>query len=258
MSAESDIDTPDETGDAPMPEADRRGHKPRERRCVASGDVRDPDMMVRYVLSPDAQVVADALGKLPGRGAWVSADAGSLRQAVKRGGFNRGFKTKVKPDADRLVEQTRAQLRRRLLGQLTMARKAGRLVFGESGVREPASRGDVALRIEASDGAPDGRGKLRTLSLATARELSEQGIKRPDPAVIGCFTAEEIGTALGRNPVVHAAMIAGPMVEAVKITARKLSGFEPMVPSDWSDARHEIALEPPPQPPPRKRPAKSG
>lgn len=239
MSAESDIATPDPSGD-------KRGHKPRERRCLATGEVRDPDMMVRYVLSPDGQVVADALGKLPGRGAWVSADAELLRQAVTKGGFNRGFKTKVKVDADALIDQTRTQLRRRLLGQMTMARKAGRLVFGESGVKEPAARGDVALRIEASDGAADGRGKLRTLSLATARELSSQGIKRPDPAVIGCFSAEEIGRALGRDPVVHAAFLAGPMVRDVRVTARKLSGFDALVPQDWSDARHEIALEPPP------------
>ncbi|GLQ20778.1 DNA-binding protein [Algimonas porphyrae] len=202
--------------------------------------------MVRYVLSPDGAVVADALGKLPGRGCWVSADADALRQAVQKGGFNRGFKTKVSADADVLIDQTRTQLRRRLLGQLTMARKAGRLVFGETGVREPASRGDVAIRIEATDGAPDGRGKIRTLSLATAREMSSQGVKRPDPPVIGCFTAAEIGQALGRDPVVHAAIISGPMVGEVKITAQKLAGFEPLLPPTWSDARHEIALEPPP------------
>ncbi|WP_298915092.1 RNA-binding protein [uncultured Algimonas sp.] len=239
MSAESDI------VEEPAP-ADRRGHKPSERRCVASGAVRDPSAMVRYVLSPDGDVVADVYGKLPGRGAWVTAAEEPVRTAVQKGGFNRGFKAKVRADADALVAQTRTQLRRRLLGQLTMARKAGRLVFGEAGVREPAARGDVALRIEASDGAADGRGKLRTLSLATARELSEQGLRRPDPPVVGCFTAEEIGAALGRDPVVHAALLAGPMVADIMAGARRLAGFEPLVPPDWSDARHEIRLEPPP------------
>lgn len=205
--------------------------------------MRDPDAMVRYVLSPDGEVVADVYGKLPGRGAWVSADEAALRQAVSKGGFNRGFKSKAKADADALVEQTRAQLRRRMLGQLTMARKAGRLVFGEAGVREPAARGDVAIRIEASDGAADGRGKLRTLSLATARELSAQGVRRPDPPVVGCFTAQEIGTALGRDPVVHAAVLAGPMVGDILASARRLAGFEPLVPQGWTDRAHEIPLE---------------
>ena len=244
-SAASDIPVPNEA-ETSLSGEDKRGHKPRERRCVATGAARDPDSMIRFVLSPDGELFADVFGKLPGRGAWVSADAKLLRQAVERGGFNRGFKTKVKADADALVEQTHQQLRRRFLGQLTMARKAGRLVFGEAGVREPAARGDVALRIEARDGAADGRSKLRTLSLATARELTDLGQKRPDPAVIGCFSAQESGTALGRDPVVHAAILSGPMVADIKATARKLSGFEPLVPSDWSDARHEIKLEPPP------------
>lgn len=209
---------------------------------MALGQSRDPAYMVRFVQSPDGEIVADAFQKLPGRGVWVSSDEGLLRQAVQRGGFARGFKTKVKIDADALVEQTRTQLSRRLLGQMTMARKAGRLVFGEAAVREAASRGDVGLRIEASDGAADGRSKLRTLSLATAREL-----EREDPAVIGCFTAAEIGTALGRDPVVHAAMLVGPMLSELHWGARRLAGYVPMVPKAWDDRDHEVPVEPPPK-----------
>ena len=201
---------------------------------MASGRVGDPDAMVRFVRSPDGAVVADVFGKLPGRGVWVSADAESLRRAVKIGAFARGFKAKVKPDADALVAQTHAGLRRQVLRHLTMARKAGRLAFGETGVREAAARGEVALRVEARDGAAKGRGKLRTLSLATAREL-----ERPDPLVVGAFMAEEIGEALGREPVVHAALLAGPMVRQLKQAANRLAGFEPMVPPDWPDAHHE-------------------
>jgi predicted RNA-binding protein YlxR (DUF448 family) len=201
--------------------------------------------MVRFVMSPDNAVVADVYEKLPGRGVWVTADADLLRGAIKRGAFNRGFKAKVQIDADALVEQTHQQLRRHLLGQFTMARKAGRLAYGQTGVREVAAKGEVAIRIEASDGASDGRSKLRTLSLATARELD-----RDDPPVIGCFTAEEIGSALGRSPVVHAALTSGKMVKAVRRSAKRLSGFEPMVPRYWDDIQHEFSLEPPPEEPP--------
>lgn len=207
--------------------------------------MRDPNLMVRFVLSPDNAVVADIYEKLPGRGVWVTAQADQLSEAIKRGGFNRGFKTKVTIDADALMLQTHQQLRRRLLGQLTMARKAGRLAYGQTSVREVAARGEVAIRIEASDGASDGRGKLRTLSVATARELG-----RDDPPVIGCFTAEEIGLALGRSPVVHAAVTSGKMVKAIRRSAKRLSGFEPLVPDHWDDVQHEISLEPPPEEPP--------
>ena len=201
---------------------------------MASGEARDPDGMVRFVLSPDGTVVADVFGKLPGRGVWVSADEAALRAAIAKGGLARGFKAKVRPDADALVAQVRDGLRRALLRQLTMARKAGRLVFGQTAVREAAARGEAALRVEARDGADKGRGKLRTLSLATAREL-----ERPDPAVIGVFTAAEIGEALGREPVVHAALLSGPMVAGLRRSASRLAGFEPLVPPDWPDSVHE-------------------
>ena len=205
---------------------------------MASGRTRDPDEMVRYVRAPDGEVVADVFGKLPGRGVWVSADEGSLRRAVKIKAFNRGFKGASKADADVLVAQTHAGLRRAFLRQLTMARKAGKLVFGDTAVRDMATRGDVALRIEARDGADRGRGKLRTLSLATAREM-----EWPDPKAVGCFTAEEIGEALGRDPVVHAAMSRGPMARKLVDAAARLNGFEPVVPPDWPDAHHEISWD---------------
>ena len=237
MSATSDITASEQ------PFADKRGHKPLERRCVACGEARDPALMVRYAVDPTGKmVVPDVFQKLGGRGVWVTADEASLRKAVKTGGFKRGFKTNVEVDADTIVEQTRQGLSRRLLGQMTMVRKAGRLVFGEHGVREAAASGDVGLRIEASDGAPDGRGKLRTLSFATAREL-----ERTDPPVIGCFTAEQIGQALGRDPVVHAAVKVGPMLSEILWSARRLAGFTVMLPQDWTDKGHDIPVEPPPK-----------
>ena len=39
-----------------------------ERKCIATGEVRPTAGMIRFVLGPDAQIVPDVLGKLPGRG----------------------------------------------------------------------------------------------------------------------------------------------------------------------------------------------
>ena len=72
---------------------DKRGHKPRERRCLASGETRDPLDMVRFVLSPDGVVTPDIARKLPGRGVWVSADRKSLEKTIALKSFSRGFKT---------------------------------------------------------------------------------------------------------------------------------------------------------------------
>ena len=98
---------------------DKRGHKPRERRCLAIGETRDPLDMVRFVLSPDGVVTPDIARKLPGRGVWVSADRKSLEKTIALKSFSRGFKTKAELDGD-LVSLTESLLARRVLGLITI------------------------------------------------------------------------------------------------------------------------------------------
>lgn len=227
----------DPTDAATAPDAvaweDRRGHKTVERRCVASGQIKDPARMVRFVRSPDGVATPDINGKLPGRGVWVSADAASLEKAVKSGGFAKGFKAKTRvPDG--LADMVEALLRRRLLGLITMARKSGKIMLGYDQVKAAAAAGTLAWRIEARDGSEDGRGKIRTLSKAVAREL-----ELPLPSALGCFTARELAEALSRETVVHIGLPRGPMAKSFARDARRLEGFTPLVPTDWPDFAHE-------------------
>lgn len=213
---------------------DRRGHKPLERRCLASGETRDPSEMVRFVLSPEAVVTPDIQGKLPGRGAWVSSDRASLEQVIAKKGFQRGFKGKAVIEGD-LVALTQRLLERRVLGLITMARKASQIAMGSDQVQSMAREVAIAFRIEASDGSQDGRGKIRTLAKAINREL-----ELPDPIVVGCFTAEQIGQALGRESIVHAAIKPGKLAKSLKLDVARLSGFRDLVPADWPDRTHEL------------------
>ena len=43
-----------------------------ERKCIATGEVQPKFGLIRFVVGPDQQIVPDILGKLPGRGIWVS------------------------------------------------------------------------------------------------------------------------------------------------------------------------------------------
>ena len=212
---------------------DKRGHKPLERRCLASGETRDPVDMVRFVLSPDGVVTPDIAGKLPGRGVWVSADRKSLEKTIALKSFGRGFKTKVKVEDD-LVVLTERLLARRLLGLITMARKAGVIAMGFDQVQSMAREAAIAFRIEASDGSKDGRSKIRTLSKAMNREQD-----LPDPIVIGCFTAEEIGKALARDSIVHAAVKPSKLAKTMGFEVKRLSGFRELIPAEWPDIKHE-------------------
>lgn len=212
---------------------DKRGHKGRERRCMASGEVTDIREMVRFVLSPDGIVTPDVLGKLPGRGVWVSADGWSLDKAIKNKAFVRGFKDKaIVPDD--LAGQVEKLLARRALGLLTMALRGGNILMGFDQVRSGARSDVLAWRIEASDGAEDGRGKIRVLTKAMSHELG-----LPMSPVAGCFTTAELGQALGRETMVHAALKPGKLAKTFSSEIARLAGFRNLIPDNWPDKTHE-------------------
>ena len=228
ISPEQDSPEQDEFG------PDRRGHKPLERRCLASGETRDPVSMVRFVLNPAGVVTPDIQGKLPGRGVWVSSDRKSLEKVIAQKSFARGFKGKAKVEDD-LTALTESLLVRRVLGLITMARKAGQIALGFDQVQSMAREAAIAFRIEASDGSKDGRGKIRTLAKAMNREQ-----ELPDPIVVGCFTADEIGQALARDSIVHASIKPGKLAKSLRRDVMRLSGFRELIPMDWPDRAHEI------------------
>ena len=212
---------------------DTRGHKSRERRCVSQNEVRDPRTMIRFVVGPDNTVFADILGKLPGRGAWVTSTREDLEVAIKKGGFKRGFKGNVKIPDD-LEAQVISGLRRHTLSLMGMTKKSGKLFIGFDQVMAAARADALGWRIEATDGAAGARGKIRTLSKAIARE-----VELPLPRVIGCFDSQEIGAVVGRDAITHCAVPHGRLAKSLGFSARRLSGFIPLVPEGWADAQHE-------------------
>jgi len=214
-------------------ELDKRGHKSRERKCVARNEVRDPNDMIRFVVGPENTVYPDILGKLPGRGCWVSASREDLDVAMNKGGFKRGFKGNVNIPDD-LTEQVEAGLRKQTLSLIGMAKKSGKLFIGFDQVMVAARTDALGWRIEASDGAEGSRGKIRTLSKAVARE-----VELALPRVIGCFESSELGAVVGRDAITHCAVPHGRIAKSLGFSAKRLSGFISLVPEGWADAQHE-------------------
>ncbi|MHA6287820.1 RNA-binding protein [Maricaulis sp. CAU 1757] len=194
--------------------------KARERRCVASGQVRDEAELIRLALGPGDQVVPDLAAKLPGRGAWVSADRAMVDLMVRKGLLNRAFGCKVELPDD-LAGLLEAQLAARALSLIGLARRSGDLATGFDAVRLALKGARPAWRLEASDGAADGRSKLDRLTWSAWGEVP----------VAGCFLAEEIGAAAGRGPVVHAAMAQGSQARSFGTVIAKLAGFRDIDPA---------------------------
>jgi hypothetical protein len=192
----------------------------RERRCVATGEIGLEAELLRVGLGPDGRIVPDVAAKLPGRGAWVRADRALVDKAVKKRLFNRAFGQEVGVPDD-LAAHFEALLMARALSLLGLARRAGRLAVGFDAARQALGAVKApAWRIEACDGARDGRAKLdRT---ARGAEL--------DVRVAGCFSADALGAALGRSGIVHAVLAPGPEADGFSTVIGKLAGFREINP----------------------------
>lgn len=182
-----------------------------ERRCIATGETQPATGLIRFVISPDNEVVPDLAEKLPGRGIWVSADRAALEKAVAKNLFARAARQAVKvPEG--LVDMIEAQLAARVVNLISLARKGGQAVAGYEKVKDSLSRGDARVLIQASDGSARGKTKLST---------PERG------DWIGWLTAAELGRAFGRQTVIHMALGDGGLPRRVVDEAAKLKGLRP-------------------------------
>ena len=147
-----------------------------ERRCFVTGDTQPKRGLIRFVVGPKSDVVPDVLGKLPGRGIWVSADRGVLETAIKKRLFARAAKTAAAIPEDLLPEVER-QLARRVVDLVSMSRKSGSAVAGFEKVKGWLADGRAKVLLQASDGSERGKGKLwtpeggRFFGMLTAAEL---------------------------------------------------------------------------------------
>ena len=179
------------------------------RMCAVSRTQRPIDELIRFVVSPAGEVVADIKRKLPGRGLWVTASRNAVAEAVRRHQFSKGFKRDVRAAAT-LAADTENLLVQSAVEALAIAAKAGQVVTGfakvEGALTARQSRIAVRALIHAADGGVDGIRKLNAL----ARQNAENRPETAEFPIITVLTSAELDLALGRSNVVHAALLAGP------------------------------------------------
>lgn len=187
-----------------------------QRRCIVRGESGPTRPLLRFVMAPDGTVVPDLIERLPGRGAWVTAQSDLLAKACARNLFARAFKApaRVPPDLVQTVEQG---LAKRVIEALALARKAGLATAGFDAVKARLKSGRVAALIEAMDGAEGGRAKLRPLA--------------SEAPLVDTLTAEELGLAFGREFVIHAVLDSGGASDRVLREHARLAGFRAAPPA---------------------------
>jgi uncharacterized protein len=175
------------------------------RMCAVSREVRPIDELIRFVVSPQGDIVPDLKRKLPGRGMWITASRQVVAEAVRRHQFTKAFKRDLRIPQT-LPADIDALLVRSVTEALGIAAKASQIVAGFGKVESALREGTVEVLIHASDGAADG---IRKLDMLARQNAGNRGAKAQIP-VVTALKSVELDLALTRSNVIHAALLAGP------------------------------------------------
>ncbi|MBC8268641.1 MAG: RNA-binding protein [Rhodospirillaceae bacterium] len=181
------------------------------RRCIVSGAEMSKDRMVRFVIGPDDEIVADVEARLPGRGFWLSAERDMIHTACAKNLFAKAARANVTIPAD-LADRVEGLLAKRCLNHVGLARRAGEAVSGFAKVEAWLKTGKPAgVLLAAADGAEDGLAKVRAWAQVTP--------------VIAALDANELGQAFARERAVHVIVAPGRLAKNLLVDAGRLEGL---------------------------------
>ncbi|MDD3798718.1 MAG: DUF448 domain-containing protein [Novosphingobium sp.] len=215
---------PNETLGRETAEARKARESGPERRCILTGDNAPRDALVRLAISPDGDVLPDALARAPGRGAWIGVTRAELEEALAKGKLKgalaRAFKGARLSIPENLPEMVEQALIRAFLDRLGLEMRAGKLILGTDRIAEQARMGGVAWLGHAADAAEDGSRKLdQAFRVGMEAEGSDlRGVRLP-------LDRAALSVALGRDNVVHLALAEHGAAERVALPLRRLAHF---------------------------------
>jgi predicted RNA-binding protein YlxR (DUF448 family) len=191
------------------------GQEKPQRSCLGCRETRDRGQLIRFVLSPQGEVLPDLDARLPGRGAYTCISSRCLKAAIKQRLFNRAFKREVtllSPEA--MAELVSGLMRERILGYLGLANRAGKIVSGSSMVCD-------AMRSKAKPG-------LVLVAADISESIGEKIVSLAAVHGIGCervLTKEEFGAILGKAPRSAVAVRQGGFIARLVSEIQRLRNF---------------------------------
>lgn len=219
------LDEPDDFDDIDLTDSgpETKASDPPFRMCLASRERLPASRMTRFVAAPDGTVTPDVMAKLPGRGVWVTTNRQALESLMgAKGGFARGFKKQVKvPEA--LADQVDEQLLKRCQSTIGLAKRSSALILGFDQVRNELLKRRPGWLLEASDGAEDGRRRIVGLAVAQYEKVR----------VARALTSSELGSAVGRDQVIHGLLKTGRFTDMWTRDYRRLYEFRQIEGDIW-------------------------
>jgi uncharacterized protein len=174
-----------------------------QRSCLCCREPSDKDKLLRFVLSPQGEVLPDLDAKLPGRGAYTCVSSECLAKTIKQRGFNRAFKTEVSVlAAEDMVTMVAGLMRERIIGYIGLANKAGKVISGGTMVSE-------AIRGKIKPG-------LILVSTDVSEAIGEKIVVLAEVNRIRCeriMSKDDFGAILGKAPRSAVAVKHGGFVE---------------------------------------------
>jgi uncharacterized protein len=195
-----------------------------ERRCILTGEHGSRDDLVRLAISPEGEVLPDALARAPGRGAWIAVSRGELEKALNKGKLKgalaRAFKGEALSIPDDLSGRIEAALLRAFTDRLGLEMKSGRLLTGSDRIAEHARGGQVAWLAHAADAGEDGSRKLDQ-AWRVGREAEGSGLR----GITLPLDRATLSVALGRDNVVHLALTDPAAAQRLAVPLQRLLRF---------------------------------
>jgi predicted RNA-binding protein YlxR (DUF448 family)/ribosomal protein L30E len=186
-----------------------------QRSCLGCRQSRDRDALIRFVLSPQGELVPDIEAKLPGRGAYTCVSETCLQAALKQRQFSRAFKREVVTmTPDEMTGQVGGIMQRRILGYLGLANKAGQVISGGSLVSDAIRSGQKPGLILVATDVSESIGEKIEL-LAAVHHITCFSILKKD----------DFGAILGKAPRSAVAIRAGGFVAQLTYEIERYRNF---------------------------------
>ena len=119
------------------------------RTCLITGEEKPQELLLRFTLTPDCQVIPDFKKRLSGKGFYISNSKQLLTDAINKNVFRKlGKSTSIIPNLVEIVENI---LKNKALDSINLANKAGDLVCGLDKIKEKLSKNQVAFLLQAEN-----------------------------------------------------------------------------------------------------------
>lgn len=183
-----------------------------ERTCIGCREQREAHDLLRFICTPQGEVILDASGHAPGRGMYVCCDVICLRRALKPAKLALTLKRPViAPNFDTVYQEVRSLLYKRLRTCLSLGQKAGAIVSGYVSLRQAFAQSQVLYMILAED-----------IATGRAEEYRSWCTQHGVPYVT-FFTKEELGHIIGK-PSRSAVALTAP--HFLKLLLARLTSLE--------------------------------